>query len=85
MSKRLQVLLEETEWRELQRTARAHRVTVAAWVRQAIRSAGRQTSSRDVDAKLAAIRAASRHEFPSGDIDQLNAEISRGYLDETAR
>jgi hypothetical protein len=35
----------------------------------------------DVDAKLAAIRTAARHEFPTADIDRMNAEIVRGYLD----
>jgi hypothetical protein len=39
MSKRLQVLLDEPEWREVQRAARASRVTVAEWVRQALRAA----------------------------------------------
>lgn len=39
MSKRLQVLLDEPEWREVQRAARAQRLTVAAWVRQALRAA----------------------------------------------
>ena len=34
MSKRLQVLLDETEFLELQRMAEARRMTVAAWVRE---------------------------------------------------
>ena len=85
MSKRLQVLLDEAEWRELQRTARAHRVTVAEWVRQALRGAGRRVSSRDIEGKLEAVRAAVRHAFPTGDVEELNAEIARGYRDESGR
>jgi hypothetical protein len=81
MSKRLQVLLEEAELREIQRAARAHRMTVAEWVRQALRSARLRGSSSDVDKRLSVIRAAARHGFPTGDVDQMNAEISRGYLD----
>lgn len=80
MSKRLQVLLDELEWREIQRAARTERMTVAEWVRQALRAARRAVSTADVDQKLAAIRTAARHEFPTADIDQINAEIVRGYV-----
>ena len=80
MSNRLQVLLDEPEWREIQRAARAERMTVAEWVRQALRAARRAVSTADVDQKLAAIRTAARHEFPTADIDQMNEEIARGYV-----
>ncbi|OFW06136.1 MAG: antitoxin [Acidobacteria bacterium RIFCSPLOWO2_02_FULL_68_18] len=80
MAKRLQVLLEEAEWRELRRTARAERTTVAEWVRRALRSAQRQASPKDADRKLSAIRRAARHRFPTADLAQMHAEIERGYL-----
>ena len=80
MSKRLQVLLEEPEFREIQRTARAHRMTVAEWVRQALRAARRRESSGDVEKKLAAIRRAMQYQFPTADIEQMNEEIEQGYL-----
>jgi predicted HicB family RNase H-like nuclease len=38
MSKRVQVLLDEEELRKIQRAARAQKMTVAAWVRQALRA-----------------------------------------------
>jgi hypothetical protein len=79
MAKRLQVLLDEPEWRDVQRAARADRTTVAEWVRKALRAARRNKSSTGVDAKLAAIRTASTHQFPTSDIEQMNAEIARGY------
>lgn len=79
MSKRLQVLLPESELRELRRIARRHHMTVAEWVRQALRLARRVTPSRDADRKLAVVRAATRHEFPTSDIQQMLAEIERGY------
>jgi hypothetical protein len=79
VAKRLQVLLEEAEWRGLQRAARAERTTVAEWVRKALRAAQRKTSSGDIDAKLMAIRTATAHRFPTGDIDEMNADIARGY------
>lgn len=81
MTKRLQVLLDEPEWREIQRTARAKRMTVAEWVRQALRVARRRESPGDVDKKLAALRRGATHNFPTADIDQMNEEIERGYLE----
>lgn len=83
MAKRLQVLLEEPEWREIQKAARADRTTVAEWVRRALRLARRGSSSKDVDRKLSAIRIAARHAFPTADIEQMNAEIASGYLQST--
>ena len=80
MSKRLQVLLEEPEFREIQRMARAQRMTVAEWVRQALRAARSDRSAGDLARKLAAIRSALREKQPTAEIDQMNAEIERGYL-----
>ena len=53
---------------------------MAEWVRQALRAARRQEPSGDLDRKLDAIRAASRHAFPTADMDQMLAEIERGYV-----
>lgn len=80
MSKRLQVLLEERELREIQRAARAQRMTVAEWVRQALRAARRGEPKTDAKKKREAIQAAARHSFPTADIDQMLAEIESGYL-----
>ena len=80
MSKRLQVLLDELEWREVQRAARASRVTVAEWVRQALRAARARTPGSGAARKLDAIRAAASHTFPTADIDRMLEEIERGYL-----
>ena len=79
MTKRLQVLLDEPEWREIRRAARSHRMTVAEWVRRALRVARRSESSGDVEKKLAAIRRAMTYQFPTADIEQMNEEIVRGY------
>ena len=77
MPKRLQVLLDEEEYREIQGVARSQRVTVAEWVRQALRKARRDNPST-VDAKLRAIADASRHQFPTADIDIMLKEIEAG-------
>ena len=85
MSKRLQVLIDDPEWREIQKTARAHRMTVAEWVRQALRAARRTAPSTDADRRIAAIRSAARLAYPTADIDRMNEEIERGYLDSSRR
>jgi hypothetical protein len=80
MSKRLQVLFEESELDEVRRVAERHHMTVAEWVRQALRAARRQEPEREAQEKLDAIRRAAEHDFPTGDIDQMLAEIERGYV-----
>lgn len=80
MSKRLQVILDEEEMRSIQDLAKRHHTTVAEWVRQALRAARRKEPRVEAERKLKAIRAAVRHKFPSGDIQQMLAEIERGYL-----
>ena len=73
------MLLEDSEMRELRRAARRANVTVAEWVRAALRTARRNAPARDAERKLAAVRAAAQHAFPTTDIAQMLAEIERGY------
>ncbi len=77
MSNRLQVFLDEDEFREIQRIARARRLTVAEWVRQALRTAFESEPSRDAARKLETVRIAHRHSFPTGDIEEMLGEIER--------
>jgi len=79
MSKRLQVLLKDPEFREVRQAARARNLSVAEWVRQALSLARRSEPTGDVGKKIAAVRAAARFEFPTADIDQMLEEIERGY------
>ena len=83
MAKRLQVILQDSEYREIQRTARSRRMSIAAWVRQALDMARRREPAGDAGKKLEVIRAAARHDFPSGDIGTTLAEIETGYADGT--
>lgn len=64
--------------------ARQRGMSVAEWVRQALRSAYRREPLGDRDKKLAAVRAAARHEFPTADIDQMLDEIARSYQEPPA-
>ena len=77
MSKRLQVVLDDEEYRAIQGVARRQRVSLSEWVRRALRSA-RSRDTGAADAKLRAIAEASRHEFPTGDIDVMLSEIESG-------
>ena len=79
VSIRLQVVKDEAEVAEYRRLAARDGLTLSEWVRQALRHAGRHKTSDGVDRKLAAIRAAARHDFPTADIDRMLREIESGY------
>ena len=79
MAKRLQVIVQDPEYRDIQCAARLRRMSIAEWVRQALVQARRREPSREVASKLEVIRAAARMEFPTADIGQMLEEIERGY------
>ena len=85
MTKRLQVLFDDDELAEIRRLASQRRLTTAAWVRQALRAARDAESRADPGPKLRAVREATAHHYPVGEIDELLAEIERGYGDEPGR
>ena len=78
MAKRLQIVLSDEEYLEVQAVARKQGLTVAGWVRQALRKA-RNGQSGVAEAKLRAIAKASQYEFPTADIDVMLEEIESGY------
>lgn len=79
MTQRLQVLLDEEEFDEIRRIARRHRMTVAEWVRQALRAARSDEPETDPQRKLAVVREAAQGSFPTADIHVMLDEIERGY------
>jgi hypothetical protein len=79
MSKRLQVILKDPEYREIQRIARSRRLSIAEWVRQALALARRREPVGSVGKKLEVIRTAAQYDYPVSDIDRLLAEIESGY------
>jgi hypothetical protein len=83
MTKRLQVLLDDDELRQIQRIAKRERLTTAEWVRQRLREARARGGRPDTARKLAAVHRAYQHQPPgrAPDIDQMLDEIERGYLD----
>ena len=79
MAKRLQVILQDGEYREIKRLAAARHLSIAAWVRQALTMARWKEPLGDAAKKLDLIRAAARYGYPTADIEQMVAEIERGY------
>lgn len=81
MSMRLQVLVTERELREIRRAARREGLTMSEWVRRALRDARTQSTTGDPARKLAVIRSAVSHRFPTADLEQMLAEIESGYAE----
>lgn len=79
MAKRLQVIIQDPEYRDIQRAARLRHMSIAEWVRQALVQARRNEPSREAASKLEIIRAAARMDFPTAEIDRMLEEIERGY------
>lgn len=71
--------MDERELREIRKLARQERTTVAEWVRRALRAARQRQPAVDAPRKLAVVRAAARHGYPTADIDQMLNEIEAGY------
>ena len=85
MTTRLQVLLDDDELKTIKRLARRDRLTTAEWVRRRLREGVAAGSRPDTASRLEAIHAAYRHgsTAPAPAIDQMLAEIERGYLTES--
>lgn len=79
MSKRLQVVLSDLEYKHVQRAARTRGISVAELVRQALSKACRGEPGKGVRKKLECIRLAARLEYPIADIGGVLQEIERGY------
>jgi len=80
MSKRLRVLLDETEFQDVREAADRQGIPVSEWVRRALRDARRRDPRGDLNEKIRAIRAAAGHRFPTADIDEMLGEIEPCYL-----
>ena len=79
MSKRLQVLLPDTEMSDIRRLAKREHLTVGEWVRRALRDARANRPVHDAETKLKAVRRGAQYSFPTADVEQMLSEIERGY------
>ena len=80
MSERLQVRLDAAELAEIRAVARRHRMTVAEWVRQALRAARKEEPAIDSQRKMHVVREAARGAYPTADIGRMLTEIEHGYI-----
>jgi methylmalonyl-CoA mutase N-terminal domain/subunit len=84
MTKRLQVLLDDEELAGIQELARRRHQTTAAWVREALRAARDTATYPEAGRKLRAVREAAAHAYPTGEIEDVLAQIERGYGEDPA-
>ena len=75
----MQVLLGNEEFEEFRALASRQGLTLSEWARQVLRRARAEQPGGDRARKLAAVRAAARHSFPTADIEVMLEEIERGY------
>jgi len=78
MSKRLQVLMPDDDYRALLRAARRRKVPVSTLVRESIHQALRRGQPRSPEEKVDAILRYSGFAGPTGDIEEVLAAIDRG-------
>ena len=78
MSKRLQVLLPEKDYRALAVVSRKESKTIAEWVRDSIRRRLKVVEPPSPEKKLSKILKYARYSGPTGDIEQILSEIEKG-------
>jgi metal-responsive CopG/Arc/MetJ family transcriptional regulator len=78
MSKRLQVVLPDDEYRALERAARRRRKPISQLVRDSLRQTVAQRDDVEPEKRIAAVLRFARFSGPTGDIGQLLAEIEQG-------
>ena len=64
---------------EIRRLARREQIAVGEWVRRVLREARSKRPGQEPQAKLKAVRKAAEYSFPTAEIEQMLAEIERGY------
>ena len=80
MTQKLQVLLDDEELAEIRRVAELQRLTVAEWVRRALRTARQHSPAGDPRGKLSVVREAAQGAYPVGDLPSMLTEIESGYV-----
>ena len=79
MSKRLQVMMPDDEYRALTKAARRRGAPVSEIVRDSLRrTLSTDEQPADPEARIAAILRFARFSGPSADIDEILADIERG-------
>ncbi|MDB5038109.1 MAG: hypothetical protein JWQ35_1637 [Bacteriovoracaceae bacterium] len=78
MSKRLQVLLPDADYKALIRGVRALKMSVSDWVRDQIREGLQKGKSESAEERLSKILKYAKYSGPTGNIENMLNEIERG-------
>ena len=78
MSKRLQVVMPDDEYRMVASAARRRGQPISRVVRESLRRSLAEETDLDPNRRIAAILRFARFAGPTGEIDQLLGEIERG-------
>lgn len=70
--------MDADELRGYREAARSEGLRLSEWVRLRLREAKRNGPAKKAEQRLRAIRVATSYSFPTGDIDQMLAEIEAG-------
>ena len=79
MAKRLEVLLDNSEYAVIEEAARRQGISVSDWVRHMLRDAPRYERDR-AERKRKALERAAQYDHPTADIDQMLQEIKDGHM-----
>jgi hypothetical protein len=78
MSKRLQVIMPDDEYEAVRRAARRRGTPVSQLVRESLRRSVAEQIEMDPERRIAAILRFARFSGPTGNIEELLADIERG-------
>jgi hypothetical protein len=79
MSKRIQVIMPDDEYRAVADLARRQGKSLSRVVRDSLRRTVAEESQEALEERIAAVLRFARFAGPTGDIDQLLSEIGRGH------
>ena len=79
MSKRLQVLLSDQEYKKLAQHAKLESLPLGTWVRSVLRRVTESNSSKSIDDKLKVLHRAQNINAPTASITEMIREIEDGY------
>ena len=78
MSKRLQVIIDDDEYVALAKAARERSTPISEFVRESVRETLAKRVGPSPEERLATVLRYTRFTGPTGDIEQILAEIERG-------
>lgn len=78
MSKRVQIVMPDDEYRAIARAAKRAGKPVAQLVRESLRRTLAQDVERAPEDRIAAVLRFAKFEGPTGNVDSILAEIERG-------